>query len=205
MAVRSLNCQPQNNTTELKGIQIMATRTKVQSDIARHPFFSDVEKPEGILIPDIPIFVQANCAQNGSWVVGEKSLGNDPLEFFILAFQFGQEHDPYKDVEIQTGTLWFVPVDDTLLRSGLVYATKIKNQASGRKGSLSNFGNRVAELVVSGYDPREVIWEAKFMQKSGYRMGRLTNVQCWTLIIARSAMKLKRSYWMIACWCCRMT
>jgi hypothetical protein len=147
----------------------MATRTRTQSEpqIERNPFFSDVQKPEGILIPDIPIFVQANCAQNGSWVVGEKSLGNDPLEFFILAFQFGQEHDPYKEVDIQTGTLWFVPVDDTLLRSGLVYATKIKNQASGRKGSLSNFGNRVAELVVSGYDPREVVWEAKFMQKSG--------------------------------------
>jgi hypothetical protein len=153
----------------------MATRNKVQSpteEIQRHPFFSITPKPEGIFIPEVPVFVQANCAQNGSWVLGEKSLGNDPIEFYILAFQFGMEHDPYRNAEIQNaniqiGTIYFVPLDESVLKPNLVYATKIKNQASGRKGSLSNFGNRVAEIVVSGYDPREVVWEAKFVQKSG--------------------------------------
>jgi hypothetical protein len=153
----------------------MATKTRIQApneEIQRHPFFATTPIPEGVFISEIPVFLQANCAQNGSWVLGEKSLGNDPIEFYILAFQYSMERDPYRNAEVQNaniqiGTIYFVPIDESLLRPNLVYATKIKNQASGRKGSLSNFASRVAEIVVSGYDPREVIWEAKFIQKSG--------------------------------------
>jgi hypothetical protein len=111
--------------------------------------------------------VQANCAQKGSWVLGEKSLGNEELEMFILAFQFGQEFDPYKEKHIPTGTIIFTPIGSPILKERLVYATKIKNQASGRKGSLANFGAKVAEAVASGLDPRELIWCASFVHKSG--------------------------------------
>jgi hypothetical protein len=144
----------------------MATKTKT-AEIVRNSFFAKTEKPEGIVIPEVPVFVQANCAQKGSWVLGEESLGNKELEMFILAFQFGQEYDPYKEKDIPTGTIIFTPVGSTFLKDRLVYATKIKNQASGRKGSLANFGAKVAEAVASGLDPRELIWCANFVHKSG--------------------------------------
>ena len=143
----------------------MATKTK--TEIIRHSFFANTEKPTGIIIPEVPVFVQANCSQSGSWILGEKNLGNENLQFFVLVFLFGQELNPYKDIEISTGTIFFTPIDTTTLKPQLVYATKIKNQASGRKGSLANFGARVAECVASGTDPREVIWTAKFVNKSG--------------------------------------
>jgi len=137
------------------------------ANIERKSFFSKTEKPIGITVPETPVFVQANCSQKGSWVLGEEALGNKELEFFVLDFEFGREHDPYKDREIRTGTIVFTPVNCGFLKERLVYVTKIKDQNSGRKGSLSNFGAKLAEAVASGIDPRELIWTATFVNKSG--------------------------------------
>lgn len=100
-------------------------------------------------------------------MLGEKMLGNDPIEIYILGFQFGSEFDPYKERFTQIGTIWLTPIEGSPLTRGLVYALKIKNQASNRKGSLFNFGQKVAEITVQGFDPREVIWVASFIKKSG--------------------------------------
>jgi hypothetical protein len=135
--------------------------------IERKSFFAKTEKPIGITIPEMPVFLQANCAQKGSWVLGEESLGNKNLDFFILAMQFGYEFDPYKDRDIPIGTIIFTPINCDFLRERLVYATKIKNQNSGRKGSLANFAAKLAEAVASGIDPRELVWSANFVNKSG--------------------------------------
>ena len=144
----------------------MATKSK-SAPTVRNAFFAKTQKPTGLFVPEVPIFVQANCAQKGSWVLGEKTLGNDPIRFYVLAFQNDFEINPYKDKEEQIGTIWFTPIEDDPLKSCLVYAVKIRNQNSGRKGSLCNFAAKVAELIVGGYDPREVIWSASFVQKSG--------------------------------------
>jgi len=135
--------------------------------IERKSFFAKTEKPIGITVPETPVFVQANCSQKGSWVLGEEVLGNKELEFFILGFEFGQEHDPYKKCKIGIGTIVFTPINCGFLKERLVYVTKIKNQNSGRKGSLSNFGAKLAEAIASGIDPRELVWTASFVNKSG--------------------------------------
>lgn len=135
--------------------------------IERKSFFAKTEKPIGITIPEMPVFLQANCAQKGSWVLGEESLGNKSLDFFILALQFGYEFDPYKERDMPIGTIIFTPINCDFLKERLVYATKIKNQNSGRKGSLANFAAKLAEAVASGIDPRELVWTANFVNKAG--------------------------------------
>jgi len=140
---------------------------KTSATIERKSFFKETVKPTGIIIPDHPIYVQANCAQKGSWVLGEKSLGNENLTFFVLAVLFSRELNPYKEKEIAIATIFLTPIDDNTLKPQLVYAIKIRDQDSGRKGSLSNFAARTAEMMATGVDPREVIWTAKFINKSG--------------------------------------
>lgn len=141
--------------------------TKAESQIQRHPFFAQNPVPDGILIPETPVLLQANCAQKGSWVLGEKNLGNDPIDCYLVGFQFSKEYDPYKETEVMWTIVHFVPTKCDFLKPNLVYTTKIKNMASNRKGSLFNLGNKMAEIISTGLDPREVKWSMKFVPKSG--------------------------------------
>jgi hypothetical protein len=140
---------------------------KTDSQIARHSFFAKNPIPTGILIPETPVVLQANCAQKGSWVLGEKVLGNEPINCYLVGFKLSQEYDPYKDAPVNWTILHFVPINCDFLKSNLVYTTKIKNMASNRKGSLYNLGNKIAEIISSGLDPREVAWTMQFIGKSG--------------------------------------
>jgi hypothetical protein len=140
---------------------------KTSATIDRRSFFKETQKPTGIIIPDHPIYVQANCAQKGQWILGEKSLGNEFLNFFVLAVLFSREFNPYKSKDIPIATIFLTPIDNEILKAQLVYAIKIRDQDSGRKGSLSNFASRTAEMMATGIDPREVVWTAKFVNKSG--------------------------------------
>lgn len=145
----------------------MTTKSKTDSQIVRNAFFANQPKPEGIVIPTTPVILQANCAQKGSWVIGEEQLGNKPIKAFIVGLHHSPEWDAYKDKPVNWAIIHFVPVDSEMLKTNLVYTTKIKNMASNRKGSLFNLGNRIAELIALGLDPREVIWTFSFVGKSG--------------------------------------
>ncbi len=43
----------------------------------------------------------------------------------------------------------------------------LKNSKSGKSGSLLNFGQKAAQLQALGFDFREVVWQPKFVKKSG--------------------------------------
>lgn len=145
----------------------MTTKTKSENAISRNAFFARQPKPEGIVIPNTPVILQANCAQKGSWVIGEEQLGNKPIKAFIVGLHHSPEWDAYKDKPVNWAIVHFVPVESEMLKCNLVYTTKLKNMASNRKGSLFNLGNRIAELIALGLDPREVIWTFSFVGKSG--------------------------------------
>jgi hypothetical protein len=162
---------PQHNTTQHNTTQHNKRKknmgAKQQASTPRHEFFAERPVPQGVLIPETPIFVQANCAQKGSWVLGEQALGSAPIDCFFVGFSFVEEFDQYKDDLVSWAVLHFIPVDCDFLRPNLVYTTKIKNMGSGRKGSLSNLGNQFGEVLASGLDPREVLWTMRFWAKSG--------------------------------------
>ncbi len=137
----------------------------------RHDFFKKTAPaPQGLIIPEIAIFVKNNC-QSGKWVIGEQEFGSN-LEFFIL--KFSRRISEYMGEKIAQGQIWFTPVSGDV-PPGIVYYTLLKNSKSGRSGSMRNFGQQVAvaegaaklSAQSKGYDPRELIWKPKFIKKSG--------------------------------------
>ena len=96
-------------------------------------------------------------------MIGETEYGSN-LEFFIL--KFSRRISEYMGDKIAQGQIWFTPVSGGI-PPGIVYYSLIKNSKSGRSGSLRNFGQQVAIAQSKGYDPRELIWQPKFIKKSG--------------------------------------
>jgi hypothetical protein len=135
----------------------------IMTDIKRHDFFKQTAPLEGgLIVPEMAIFCRNDCKE-GKWMIGETDYGPQ-LEFFIL--KFSRRISEYMGEKIPQGQIWFTPVSGDV-PAGIVYYTLIKNSRSGRSGSMRNFGQQVAIAQSQGYDPREVIWQPKFIKKSG--------------------------------------
>lgn len=68
---------------------------------------------------------------------------------------------------IPQGQIWLTALNGFDVPAGIVMYTLIKNSKSGKAGSLKNFAQQVALCQAEGYDPREVVWQPKFVKKSG--------------------------------------
>ena len=146
---------------------------------SRHKFFkqeTSAFNPDGIIIPENALALRNNCKE-GRWMLGDTSYG-DRLK--IVALKFSRYLHKGNDVlppGTPVGQLWFCPIEGgegtdengnkTELALNLVYYTLLKNSKSGKSGSLLNFGQKAAQLQARGYDYREVLWQPKYVKKSG--------------------------------------
>jgi hypothetical protein len=129
--------------------------------MARHQYFESTPKNTGLVIPEMAVFLKNDC-KAGCWVVGETEYGSK-LEFLLV--RFSRRVSEYMGGRIAQGQIWLTPVSGEVPK-GIVYYTLIKNSKSGRSGSLKNLGCQVAIAQSQGYDPRELVWCAKFVKKS---------------------------------------
>ena len=129
--------------------------------MARHKFFESTPKNEGLIIPEMAVFLKNDC-KSGCWAVGETEYGSR-LEFLVVSFN--RRVSEYMGGRIPQGQIWLTPVTGDVPK-GIVYYTLIKNSKSGRSGSLKNLGCQMAIAQSQGYDPRELVWAAKFVKKS---------------------------------------
>ena len=129
--------------------------------MARNKFFESTPKNEGLIIPEMAVFLKNDC-KSGCWTVGETEYGSK-LEFLII--NFSRRVSEYMGGRIAQGQVWLTPITGDVPQ-GIVYYTLIKNSKSGRSGSLKNLGCQVAIAQSQGYDPRELVWCPKFVKKS---------------------------------------
>ena len=129
--------------------------------MARHQYFESTPKNTGLVIPEMAVFLKNDC-KAGCWAVGETEYGSK-LEFLLV--HFSRRVSEYMGGRIAQGQIWLTPVTGEVPK-GIVYYTLIKNSKSGRSGSLKNLGCQVAIAQSQGYDPRELVWCAKFVKKS---------------------------------------
>jgi hypothetical protein len=129
--------------------------------MARNKFFASTPKNEGLVIPEMAVFLKNDC-KGGCWTVGETEYGGK-LEFLMV--NFSRRVSEYMGGRIAQGQVWLTPVSGDVPK-GIVYYTLIKNSKSGRSGSLKNLGCQVAIAQSQGYDPRELVWIPKFIKKS---------------------------------------
>lgn len=129
--------------------------------MARNKFFESTPKNEGLIIPEMAVFLKNDC-KSGCWTVGETEYGSK-LEFLIV--NFSRRVSEYMGGRIAQGQIWLTPVTGEVPK-GIVYYTLIKNSKSGRSGSLKNLGCQLAIAQSQGYDPRELVWISKFVKKS---------------------------------------
>ena len=129
--------------------------------MARNKFFESTPKNEGLVVPEMAVFLKNDC-KSGCWAVGETEYGSK-LEFLIV--HFSRRVSEYMGGRIAQGQVWLTPITGDIPK-GIVYYTLIKNSKSGRSGSLKNLGCQLAIAQSQGYDPRELVWCAKFVKKS---------------------------------------
>ncbi|MEM1392733.1 MAG: hypothetical protein AAGG00_05465 [Cyanobacteria bacterium P01_H01_bin.150] len=129
--------------------------------MARNKYFENTPKNEGLVIPEMAVFLKNDC-KGGNWTVGETEY-DSKLEFLII--KFSRRVSEYMDGRIAQGQIWLTPITGDVPK-GIVYYTLIKNSKSGRSGSLKNLGCQLAIAQSQGYDPRELVWIPKFVKKA---------------------------------------
>lgn len=141
----------------------------------RHKYFAankDTFTADGLIVPETAMCLRNDCKES-QWYLGETPYGNR-LKFVCLKFSRRIAVEEYGAIQPGTplGQLWFVPIqagespNGQLLPTNVVYYTLIKNSASGKSGSLINFGQKAVLAQSQGYDYREVAWTATYKKKS---------------------------------------